>query len=87
MKRCFRCHTILTSEDKHYHGISCHNCECDVEWEEYERDYPIKSAYWRWRAVCFGLRFLRHYPAKLRDLLVHRLRSGPGSFRQDEGGK
>ena len=72
--RCIRCHTILTSEDKYFHGISCHNCESDMEWEEYEQHSPIKSAYWRWRALCFGLRVLRYYPAKLGNLLLHKLR-------------
>lgn len=58
-ERCHRCHTILTSEDKHWYSVACETCETDLKWEEYEQHNPIKSAYWRWRAICFGLRWLR----------------------------
>lgn len=58
-ERCQRCHTILTSEDKHHYSISCETCDCDMQWEEYEQHNLIKSAYWRWRAICFGVRWLR----------------------------
>lgn len=57
-ERCIRCHTILTSEDKYWYSISCEECQCDLEWEEHEKKLAIKSAYWRWRAVCFGVRWL-----------------------------
>ena len=86
-ERCHRCHTILTSEDKHHYSISCETCDCDMQWEEYEQHNPIKSAYWRWRAICFGVRVLRHYPGRLRDLLLHRLRrpstGSRSQFRHD----
>ena len=72
--RCYRCHTILTSEDKYHYGANCNQCECDIEWENHERHDPIKSAYWRWRAICYCLRVLRHYPGKLAGLLLHSLR-------------
>ncbi len=58
-ERCHRCHTILTSEDKHWYSVACETCETDLKWEEYEQHNPIKSAYWRWRAICFGVRWLR----------------------------
>ncbi|XBS61312.1 hypothetical protein ABNP39_08130 [Pantoea dispersa] len=58
-ERCHRCHAILTSEDKHWYGVSCEECEQDYRYEEWERHWAVKSAYWRWRAVCFGVRWLR----------------------------
>lgn len=58
-ERCHRCHTILTSEDKHWYSVACETCETDLKWEEYEQHNPIKSAYWLWRAICFGVRVLR----------------------------
>nr|DAL09294.1 MAG TPA_asm: TFIIB zinc-binding [Caudoviricetes sp.] len=57
-ERCCRCHTVLTSEDMYHYGQNCEACECDIEWENHELDNPIKSAYWRWRAICFCLRWL-----------------------------
>lgn len=66
--RCCRCHTILTSEDKYHYRASCESCECDIEWENHERDNPIKSAYWRWRAICFCLRWLWNSVAGYRSL-------------------
>lgn len=57
-ERCHRCHTILTSEDKHWYGVSCEECEQDYRYEEWERHWAVKSAYWRWRAVFFGVRWL-----------------------------
>lgn len=80
-ERCHRCHTILTSEDKHWYSVACEACETDFKWEEYEQHNPIKSAYWRWRAICFGVRVLRHYPAKLGNVLLHRLRRQTGGDR------
>ena len=56
--RCCRCHIILTTEDKHFYGANCEPCELDNMYEEAEKHYPIKSAYWRWRAFCFGVRWL-----------------------------
>ena len=73
-ERCHRCHTILTSEDKHSYGIACESCETDLKWEEYEHNLTIKSAHWRWRSICFGLRVLWHYPGRLRDVLLRKLR-------------
>lgn len=37
-ERCHRCHTILTSEDKHWYGVSCEECEQDYRYEEWERN-------------------------------------------------
>lgn len=82
-ERCHRCHTILTSEDKHHYSISCENCEVDSAYEEHEQHNPIKSAYWRWRAICFGVRFLRHYPAKLGNVLLQRLRRPSAGSRSE----
>ncbi len=70
-ERCQRCYTILTSEDKHHYGISCESCECDMKWEDHERDQPIKSAYWRWRAICFCMRWLLCSAAGCRSLRMH----------------
>lgn len=56
---CHRCHTILTSEDKHWYSVACESCETDLKWEEYEQHNPFKSSYWCWRAICFGVRWLR----------------------------
>ena len=74
-ERCHRCYTILTSEDKHHYGIACESCETDLKWEDHERDQPIKSAYWRWRAICFCVRFLSGITGAVRDLLLQRLRN------------
>lgn len=76
-ERCCRCHITLTSEDKYHYSISCEQCECDIEWESHERDNPIKSAYWRWRAICFCLRFLFCGAARVGGLLLHKLRNKP----------
>lgn len=73
-ERCYRCHTILTSEDKHWYSVACETCETDLKWEEYEQHKPFKSRYWCWRAICFGLRVLHHYPAKMGNVLLRRLR-------------
>lgn len=82
-ERCHRCHTILTSEDKHWYSISCEECQCDLEWEEHERNLAIKSAYWRWRAVCFGVRFLRGITGAGRDLLLRKLRRRDMGIRSE----
>ncbi len=74
-ERCHRCYTILTSEDKYHYGIACESCECDMEWEEHERDRPVKSAYWRWRAICFCVRFLSGITGAGRDLLLQQVRN------------
>ena len=73
-ERCCRCHITLTSEDKYHYSISCEQCECDIEWENHERDNPIKSAYWRWRAICFCLRWLRGEPVTAGNLCMRYLR-------------
>jgi len=70
-ERCHRCYTILTSEDKHHYGIACEACECDMKWEDHERDQPIKSAYWRWRAICFCVRWVRFSAAGYRSLRLY----------------
>lgn len=82
-ERCHRCHIILTSEDKHWYGVSCEECEQDYRYEEWERHRAIKSAYWRWRAVCFGVRFLRGITGAGRDLLLHKLRRQSGKRRSE----
>lgn len=82
-ERCHRCHTILTSEDKYWYSISCEECQCDLEWEEHERNLAIKSAYWRWRAVCFGVRWLCGIAGAGRDLLLHKLRRQSGKRRSE----
>lgn len=56
--RCCRCYVDLTTEDKHFYGANCELCELDNMYEEAEKHSPIKSAYWRWRAMCFGVRWL-----------------------------
>jgi len=81
-ERCCRCHTILTSEDKYHYSISCEACECDIEWESHERDNPIKSAYWRWRAICFCVRFLFYGAARVSGVLLHKLRNKPDAGHQ-----
>ncbi len=89
-ERCHRCHTILTSEDKHWYGVSCEECEQDYRYEEWERPRAIKSAYWRWRAVCFGVRFLCGITGAGRDLLLRKLRRrdmGIRSERNDGSGR
>lgn len=85
-ERCHRCYTILTSEDKHHYGISCENCQCDMEWEDHERDQPVKSAYWRWRAICFCVRFLSGITGAVRDILLCKmLQKNQPSNRQSKG--
>lgn len=74
-ERCCRCHTILTSEDKYHYGANCENCEVDYRYEEAEKASPIKSAHWRWRAICFAVRFLFGIAGACRDLLLQRLRN------------
>lgn len=73
-ERCCRCHITLTSEDKYHYSISCEACECDIEWENHERDNPIKSAYWRWRAICFCVRWLRGAPVSAGNLCMRYVR-------------
>ncbi len=80
-ERCHRCHTILSSEDKYWYGASCEECEQDYRYEEWERHRAIKSAYWRWRAVCFGVRFLCVIAGAGRDVLLHKLRRQSGKRR------
>lgn len=86
-ERCCRCHTILTSEDKYHYGASCESCECDIEWENHERDNPIKSAYWRWRAICFCVRWLWNSAAGYRSLrlwlLSRPMATGRSELRHD----
>lgn len=82
-ERCHRCHIILTSEDKHWYGVSCEECEQDYRYEEWERHWAIKSAYWRWRAVCFGVRFLRGITCAGRDLLLRKLRRRDMGIRSE----
>ena len=53
--RCTRCHTILTSEDKHFHGISCHTCEEDTWYAEHFDYLPLHAI---WRYVRYQLRWL-----------------------------
>ena len=70
-ERCCRCHTILTSEDKYHYGANCENCEVDYRYEEAEKASPIKSAHWRWRAICFALRWLWCSVAGYRSLRLY----------------
>ena len=74
-ERCCRCHTCLTSEDKYHYGRSCEECEQDYLYEEAESNQLIKSPYWKWRAICFALRFLCGVAGRGRDLLLHKLRN------------
>lgn len=67
-ERCCRCHITLTSEDKYHYGANCENCEVDRRYEDHERNQPIKSAYWRWRAICFCMRWLWCSAAGYRSL-------------------
>lgn len=76
-ERCCRCHITLTSEDKYHYGANCENCEVDYRYEEHEREHPIKSAYWRWRAICLCVRFLFCGAARVGGLLLHKLRNKP----------
>jgi len=73
-ERCCRCHITLTSEDKYHYGANCENCEVDRRYEDHERDQPIKSAYWRWRAICFCVRWLRGAPVAAGNLCMRYLR-------------
>lgn len=82
-ERCHRCYTVLTSEDKYWYSISCEECQCDLEWEEHEKNLAIKSAYWRWRAVCFGVRFMCGIAGAGRDVLLHKLRRQSGKRRSE----
>lgn len=81
-ERCHRCHTILTSEDKHWFGVSCEECEQDYRYEEWERHWTVKSAHWRWRAICFGLRWLQHFPAAAGNICMRWLRGRLDARRQ-----
>ncbi len=72
-ERCHRCYTILTSEDKHWYGVSCEECEQDYRYEEWERNWAIKSAYWRWRAVCFGVRWLWYGSQAIGSICLQRV--------------
>lgn len=76
-ERCCRCHITLTSEDKYWYGASCENCETDYRFEQAEMHRPVKSAYWRWRAICFCVRFLFCGAARVGGLLLHKLRNKP----------
>ena len=76
-ERCCRCHITLTSEDKYHYEVRCECCETDLKWEVHEYDRPIKTAYWRWRAVCFCARFLFCGAARVGGLLLHKLRNKP----------
>ena len=73
-ERCCRCYVDLTTEDKHFYGANCEPCELDNMYEEAEKYSPIKSAHWRWRAVCFGVRVLWSIPYRCRDVLLQRVR-------------
>lgn len=70
-ERCHRCHTILTSEDKHYHGISCHNCEEDAWYAEHFDYFPIRCA---GRFVSYQLRWLRNVAGHCGSLLLRGVR-------------
>lgn len=54
--RCHRCHTILTSEDKHHYSISCEVCNEDYWYAEHFDYFPIRCA---WRYIRYQLRWLR----------------------------
>lgn len=81
-ERCCCCHITLTSEDKYHYGANCENCEVDRRYEDHERDQPIKSAYWRWRAICLCMRFLFCGAARVGGLLLHKLRNKPDAGSQ-----
>lgn len=55
-ERCHRCHTILTSEDKHWYSISCHACEEDYWYAEHFDYFPLRCAR---RYARYQLRWLR----------------------------
>lgn len=55
-KRCCRCHTILTSEDKYHHGISCWKCEEDLFYAEKFDYFPLICA---WRYAGYQVRWLQ----------------------------
>lgn len=74
-ERCHRCYTILTSEDKYHYEVRCESCEVDYRYEEAESNQLIKSPYWKWRAICFGLRWLSGITGAGRDLCVRSVRS------------
>jgi hypothetical protein len=73
--RCCRCHATLTTEDKHNYGANCEPCELDNMYEEAEKHSPIKSAYWRWRAMCFGVRWLYSAPFAAGNVCMRSVRS------------
>jgi len=74
-ERCHRCYTILTSEDKYHYDDKCENCECDQQWEDAEANRLIKSAHYKWRAVCFGVRWVSGTAGAGRNICMRRLRS------------
>lgn len=74
-ERCHRCRTILTSEDKYHYDDKCEECECDQQWEDAEANQLIKSAHYKWRAVCFGVRVLWCGAGRARDVLLLKLRN------------
>lgn len=55
-ERCHRCHTILTSEDKHFHSISCHTYEEDAWYAEHFEYVPLHAI---WRYARYQVRWLR----------------------------
>lgn len=54
-EHCIRCHSILTSEDKHFLGISCHICEEDSWYAEHFHLVPNQAI---WRYIRYQLRWL-----------------------------
>lgn len=55
-KRCCKCLTVLTSEDKHRFGVNCEICEEDTWYYEHFDYVPFHTI---WRYVCYQLRWLR----------------------------
>lgn len=77
-ERCHRCHTILTSEDKHFHGISCHTCEEDAWYAEHFEYVPLHTI---WRYVRYQVRWLSCVAHHGGSLLLHGVRRCMGRSR------
>lgn len=80
IERCIRCHTILTSEDKHFHGISCHTCEEDSWYAEHFDYLPIHAIL---RYVRYQLRWLSCIAHHAGSLLLRALRRVMGRKRSE----
>jgi hypothetical protein len=79
-KRCCKCLTVLTSEDKHRFGVNCEICEEDTWYYEHFDYVPFNTI---WRYARYQLRWLWNVAGHLGSLLLRGVRRILGRNRSE----